>query len=166
MGRKINTKHKNFLANLQAAMKKRNRTNNVPTEYTEQDMMYARLANIEESTPATPITPTARITRHARKLPARNSATAAALNTFEAEYQAFIAKLKANKAEQTNEETKVEEVKEEVTNVPEPVIEEQALVEETPVVEDVPKKIRKKKTVAEILSENRTVEEKDPFDEF
>ena len=90
----------------------------------------------------------------------------AKMDSFESEYQAFIAKLKLQK----------ENTIEEVTNVAETKVEEPQVTEEAPVVETKPKKTRTKKQVADVLPEE-TVEtttepvvepvvEHDPFAEF
>lgn len=89
----------------------------------------------------------------------------AKMDSFESEYQAFIAKLKLQK----------ENTIEEVTNVAETKVEEPQVTEEAPVVETKPKKTRTKKQVVNVLPEE-TVEtttettepvvEPDPFAEF
>lgn len=68
-------------------------------------------------------------------------------SAFEKEYQDFIASLKAQKEN------------EEVVNVTETKVEEPQVTEEAPVVENKPKKTRKKKEVVETVQEEPVVEE-------
>ena len=68
-------------------------------------------------------------------------------STFKNEYQDFIAKLKAKKENK------------EVVNVTETNVEEPQVTEEAQVVENKPKKTRKKKEVVETVQEEPIVEE-------
>lgn len=68
-------------------------------------------------------------------------------SAFENEYQDFIANLKAQKEN------------EEVVNVTETKVEEPQVTEEAPVVENKPKKTRKKKEVVETVQEEPVIEE-------
>lgn len=114
-------------------------------EMSEQDKQHAAFGGIHIATP-------------------RRSVNAK-MDSFESEYQAFIAKLKLQK----------ENTIEEVTNVAETKVEEPQVTEEAPVVETKPKKTRTKKQVVDVLPEE-TVEtttettepvvEPDPFAEF
>lgn len=118
-------------------------------EMSEQDKQRAAFGSIRIATP--------RSTKRSVN---------AKMDSFESEYQAFIAKLKLQK----------ENTIEEVTNVAETKVEEPQVTEEAPVVETKPKKTRTKKQVADVLPEE-TVEtttepvvepvvEPDPFAEF
>lgn len=79
----------------------------------------------------------------------RNDGNGPKINTsaFENEYQDFIASLKAQKENK------------EVVNVTETKVEEPQVTEEAPVVENKPKKTRKKKEVVETVQEEPVVEE-------
>ena len=114
-------------------------------EMSEQDKQHAAFGGIHIATP--------RSTKRGVN---------AKMDSFESEYQAFIAKLKLQK----------ENTIEEVTNVAETKVEELQVTEEAPVVETKPKKTRTKKQVVDVLPEE-TVEtttepvvEPDPFAEF
>jgi large subunit ribosomal protein L9 len=65
-----------------------------------------------------------------------------------------------NKAQKQAQENKVE-----VTNVPETNVETTQATEETPVVENKPKKTRKKKEVAVTVQEEPVIEESTPVEE-
>jgi hypothetical protein len=145
MGRKINTRNKNFLADLQARMKDRYNSIHNGTQYSEMDKQRAELIGVDLPEPVAPAIPE----RHGRG--GYSSRRTPALDTFEAEYEAFIANLKAQKQAQEN--------KVEVTNVPETNVETTQATEETPVVENKPKKTRKKKEVVETVQEKPVVEE-------
>ena len=142
MARHINVRHKNFLAELQAKMKERYKPNYSQT-YSETDRQHAQLIGVDLPEPVAPSIPE----RHGS-----GSRQSISIDAFEAEYEAFIANLKAQKQAQENKE-------EEVTNVPETNVEAAQAVEETPVVEDKPKKTRKKKKVVETVQEEPVVEE-------
>lgn len=146
MGRKINTRNKNFLADLQARMKDRYNSIHNGTQYSEMDKQRAELIGVDLPEPVAPAIPE----RHGRG-GGYSSRRTPALDTFEAEYEAFIANLKAQKQAQEN--------KVEVTNVPETNVETTQATEETPVVENKPKKTRKKKEVVETVQEEPVVEE-------
>lgn len=123
-------------------------------ELSEQDKQRAAFGGISVNTGKRPV-----IVKRAR------AGVKAKMDSFESEYQAFIAKLKLQK----------ENTIEEVTNVAETKVEEPQVTEEAPVVETKPKKTRSKKQVVEVLPEE-TVEtttettepvvEPDPFAEF
>ena len=140
MARHINSKQTNFLKRLNALMQRRSYGN----EYTEQDKQRAALVGADITEPVAPAIPD--------RAPANRRRTANT-DAFEAEYEAFIANLKAQK--QAQEENKVEEV----TNVPETNVETTQATEETPVVENKPKKTRKKKAVVETVQEEPVIEE-------
>ena len=74
------------------------------------------------------------------------------IDAFEAEYEAFIANLKAQKQKQENKE-------EAVTNVSETDAETEQAVEETQAVEDKSKKTKKKKKSVETVKEESVAEE-------
>ena len=126
-------------------------------ELSEQDKQRAAFGGISVNTGNTGKRPV--IVKRAR------AGFKAKMDSFESEYQAFIAKLKMQK----------ENTIEEVTNVAETKVEEPQVTEEAPVVETKPKKTRTKKQVVEVLPEE-TVEtttettepvvEPDPFAEF
>ena len=142
MARHINSKQANFLKRLNALMQRRSYGN----EYTEQDKQRAALVGADIPEPVAPAIPD--------KAPANRRRTATKnIDAFEAEYEAFIANLKAQK--QAQEENKVEEV----TNVPETNVETTQAAEETQVVENKPKKTRKKKEVVETVQEEPLIEE-------
>ena len=123
-------------------------------ELSEQDKQRAAFGGISVNTGKRPA-----IVKRA------HAGVKAKMDSFESEYQAFIAKLKMQK----------ENTIEEVTNVTETKVEEPQVTEEAPVVETKPKKTRTKKQVVEVLPEE-TVEtttettnpvvEPDPFAEF
>lgn len=142
MARHVNVRHKNFLAELQAKMKERYKPNYSQT-YSELDRQHAELIGAELPEPVAPAIPE----RHGHHRHQNIS-----IDAFEAEYEAFIANLKAQKQAKENKE-------EEVTNVPETNVETTQATEETPVVEDKPKKTRKKKKVVETVQEEPVVEE-------
>lgn len=144
MARHINSKQANFLKRLNALMQRRSYGN----EYTEQDKQRAALVGADIPEPVAPAIPD-RAPTNRRRTAVKN----ANIDAFEAEYEAFIANLKAQK--QAQEENKVEEV----TNVPETNVETTQAAEETPVVEDKPKKTRKKKEVVETVQEEPVIEE-------
>lgn len=139
MARHINIRHKNFLAELQAKMKERYKPNYSQT-YSETDRQHAQLIGIDISEPVAP------------SIPERHGSKNISIDAFEAEYEAFIANLKAQKQAQENKDV-------EVTNVPETNIETTQTTEETPVVEDKPKKTKKKKKVFEAVQEKSVVVE-------
>lgn len=143
MARHINARHKNFLAELQAKMKERYKPN-YSQGYSESDRQHAKMIGVDLQEPAVPAIPD----RHGQHRHQQNIS----IDAFEAEYEAFIANLKAQKQKQENRE-------EAVTNVSETNIETEQAVEETPVVENKPKKTRKKKEVVETVQEEPVVEE-------
>ncbi len=121
-------------------------------ELSEQDKQHAAFGGISVNTDKKPTI-------------AKRAGVKAKMDSFENEYQTFIANLKMQK----------ENTIEEVTNVAETKVEEPQVTEEAPVVETKPKKTRAKKQVVEVLPEE-TVEtttettnpvvEPDPFAEF
>ena len=143
MARHINARHKNFLAELQAKMKERYKPN-YSHGYSESDRQHAELIGVDLPEPAAPAIPD----RHGQHRHQQNIS----IDAFEAEYEAFIANLKAQKQAQENKE-------EEVTNVPEINVETAQATEETPVVEDKLKKTKKKKKSIETVQEEPVVEE-------
>lgn len=143
MARHINSRHKNFLAELQAKMKERYNPN-YSHGYSESDRQHAEMIGVDLPEPVAPAIPD----RHGQHRHQQNIS----IDAFEAEYEAFIANLKAQKQAQENKE-------EEVTNVPEINVETAQATEETPVVEDKPKKIKKKKKSVETVQEEPVVEE-------
>lgn len=147
MGRKINTRNKNFLADLQARMKDRYNSIHNGSQYSEMDKQRAELIGVDLPEPVAPAIPE----RHGGGYSSRRTP---ALDTFEAEYEVFIAGLQAKK-EKEQQENKIEEV----TDVPETNVETTQATEETPVVENKPKKTRKKKEVVETVQEKPVVEE-------
>ncbi len=122
MARHINTRHKNFLAELQAKMKERYKPN-YSHGYSESDRQHAEMIGVDLPEPAAPAIPD----RHGQHRHQQNIS----IDAFEAEYEAFIANLKAQKQAQENKE------EEKVTNVPETNVETAQATEETPVVEQV-----------------------------
>ena len=144
MARHINARHKNFLAELQAKMKERYKPN-YSQGYSESDRQHAEMIGVDLPEPAVPAIPD----RHGQHRHQQNIS----IDAFEAEYEAFIANLKAQKQAQENKE------EEKVTNVPETNVETAQATEETPVVEDKPKKTRKKKKADETVQEEAVVEE-------
>ena len=143
MARHINARHKNFLAELQAKMKERYKPN-YSQGYSESDRQHAEMIGVDLPEPAAPAIPD----RHGQRRHQQNIS----IDAFEAEYEAFIANLKAQKQAQENKE-------EEVTNVPEINVETAQATEETPVVEDKLKKTKKKKKSVETVQEEPVVEE-------
>ena len=144
MARHINARHKNFLAELQAKMKERYKPN-YSQGYSESDRQHAKMIGVDLQEPVAPAIPD----RHGQHRHQQNIS----IDAFEAEYEAFIANLKAQKQAQENKE------EEKVTNVPETNVETAQATEETPVVEDKPKKTRKKKKADETVQEEAVVEE-------
>ena len=144
MARHINARHKNFLAELQAKMKERYKPN-YSHGYSESDRQHAEMIGVDLPEPAAPAIPD----RHGQHRHQQNIS----IDAFEAEYEAFIANLKAQKQAQENKE------EEKVTNVPETNVETAQATEETLVVEDKPKKTRKKKKADETVQEEAVVEE-------
>ena len=143
MARHINSRHKNFLAELQAKMKERYKPN-YSHGYSESDRQHAEMIGIDLPEPVAPAIPD----RHGQHRHQQNIS----IDTFEAEYEAFIANLKAQKQKQENKE-------EAVTNVSETDAETEQAVEETPVVEDKSKKTKKKKKPVETVKEEFVAEE-------
>ena len=143
MARHINTRHKNFLAELQAKMKERYKPNYLHG-YSESDRQHAEMIGVDLPEPVAPAIPN----RHGQHRHQQNIS----IDAFEAEYEAFIANLKAQKQKQENKE-------EAVTNVSETDAETEQAVEETPVVEDKPKKTKKKKKPVETVKEESVAEE-------
>lgn len=95
----------------------------------------------------------------AKARPSRSYAFRSVGNTdaFEKEYQAFINRLKAQKAEKTNEEV-APVVKEAPVVEEKPVVTETPVVEEAPVVETpAPKKRKSKVTVEETVASDDTL---------
>ena len=143
MARHINARHKNFLAELQAKMKERYKPNYLHG-YSESDRQHAEMISVDLQEPVAPAIPD----RHGQHRHQQNIS----IDAFEAEYEAFIANLKAQKQKQENKE-------EAVTNVSETDAETEQAVEETPVVEDKSKKTKKKKKPVETVQEEPVVEE-------
>ena len=144
MARHINARHKNFLAELQAKMKERYKPN-YSQGYSESDRQHAEMIGVDLPEPTAPAIPD----RHGQHCRQQNIS----IDAFEAEYEAFIANLKAQKQAQENKE------EEKVTNVPETNVETAQATEETPVVEDKSKKTKKKKKSVETVQEEPVVEE-------
>ena len=143
MARHINSRHKNYLAELQAKMKERYKPND-SHGYSESDRQHAEMIGADLPEPVAPAIPD----RHGQHCHQQNIS----IDAFEAEYEAFIANLKAQKQKQENKE-------EAVTNVSETDAETEQAVEETPVVEDKPKKTKKKKKPVETVKEESVAEE-------
>lgn len=143
MARHINARHKNFLAELQAKMKERYKPNYLHG-YSESDRQHAEMIGVDLQEPVAPAIPD----RHGQHRHQQNIS----IDAFEAEYEAFIANLKAQKQKQENKE-------EAVTNVSETDAEMEQAVEETPVVEDKSKKTKKKKKPVETVKEESVAEE-------
>ena len=143
MARHINSRHKNFLAELQAKMKERYKPN-YSHGYSESDRQHAEMIGVDLPEPVAPAIPD----RHGQHRHQQNIS----IDAFEAEYEAFIANLKAQKQKQENKE-------EAVTNVSETDAETEQAVEETPVVEDKSKKTKKKKKPVETVKEESVAEE-------
>lgn len=144
MARHINARHKNFLAELQAKMKERYKPNYLHG-YSESDRQHAEMIGVDLQEPVAPAIPD----RHGQHRYQQNIS----IDAFEAEYEAFIANLKAQKQAQENKE------EEKVTNIPETNVETAQATEETPVVEDKSKKTKKKKKSVETVQEEPVVEE-------
>lgn len=144
MARHINARHKNFLAELQAKMKERYKPN-YSQGYSESDRQHAEMIGVDLPDPVALTIPD----RHGHHRYQQNIS----IDAFEAEYEAFIANLKAQKQKQENKE------EEKVTNVPETNVETAQVTEETPVVEDKFKKTKKKKKSVETVQEEAVVEE-------
>lgn len=149
MARHVNVRHKNFLAELQAKMKERYKPNYNQSAYSETDRRHAEMIGVDLPEPVAPSIPE----RRGSGKPAHIS-----IDAFEKEYEEFIANLKAQKQAKESKE-------EEVTNVPETNVETTQAVEETPVVEDKPKKTKKKKKVVETVQEEPVVEETSAVEE-
>lgn len=115
MARHINARHKNFLAELQAKMKERYKLNYLHG-YSESDRQHAEMIGVDLQEPVAPAIPD----RHGQHRHQQNIS----IDAFEAEYEAFIANLKAQKQKQENKE-------EAVTNVSETDAETEQAVEET-----------------------------------
>ena len=143
MARHINARHKNFLAELQAKMKERYKPNYLQG-YSESDRQHAEMIGVDLPEPAAPAIPD----RHGHSHRQQNIS----IDAFEAEYEAFIANLKAQKQKQENKEDVV-------TNVSETNVETELALEETQAVEDKPKKAKKKKKSVETVKEESVVEE-------
>lgn len=143
MARHINSRHKNFLAELQAKMKERYKPN-YSHGYSESDRQHAEMIGVDLPEPVAPAIPD----RHGQHRHQQNIS----IDAFEAEYEAFIANLKAQKQKQENKE-------EAVTNVSETDAETEQAVEETTVVEDKSKKTKKKKKPVETVKEESVAEE-------
>lgn len=143
MARHINSRHKNFLAELQAKMKERYKPN-YSDGYSESDRQHAEMIGVDLPEPVAPAIPD----RHGQHRHQQNIS----IDAFEAEYEAFIANLKAQKQKQENKE-------EAVTNVSETDAETEQAVEETSVVEDKSKKTKKKKKPVETVKEESVAEE-------
>lgn len=143
MARHVNTQYMLFKQNLQNRFTERYRRDTTPN-YSEQDVDRLKLIHPEIPEPIIPAA------RSFRPFPTRrNAQQQIALDTFEQEYEEFIAKLKADKkAKEESEQEQVEPVVEETAPVAEePVVED---VVETPVVEETkPTKKKKAKSVEE-----------------
>lgn len=143
MARHINSRHKNFLAELQAKMKERYKPN-YSHGYSESDRQHAEMIGVDLPEPVAPAIPD----RHGQHRHQQNIS----IDAFEAEYEAFIANLKAQKQKQENKE-------EAVTNVSETDAKTEQAVEETQAVEDKSKKTKKKKKPVETVKEESVAEE-------
>ena len=143
MARHINSRHKSFLAELQAKMKERYNPN-YSHGYSESDRQHAEMIGVDLPDPVAPAIPD----RHGHHRHQQNIS----IDAFEAEYEAFIANLKAQKQKQENKE-------EAVTNVSETNAETEQAVEETQAVEDKSKKTKKKKKSVETVKEESVAEE-------
>ena len=143
MARHINSRHKNFLTELQAKMKERYKPN-YSHGYSESDRQHAEMIGVDLPEPVAPAIPD----RHGQHRHQQNIS----IDAFEAEYEAFIANLKAQKQKQENKE-------EAVTNVSETDPATEQAVEETSVVEDKSKKTKKKKKPVETVKEESVAEE-------
>ena len=143
MARHINSRHKNFLAELQAKMKERYKPN-YSHGYSESDRQHAEMIGVDLPEPVAPAIPD----RYGQHRHQQNIS----IDAFEAEYEAFIANLKAQKQKQENKE-------EAVTNVSETDAETEQAVEETQAVEDKLKKTKKKKKPVETVKEESVAEE-------
>lgn len=143
MARHINARHKNFLAELQTKMKERYKPN-YSQGYSESDRQHAEMIGVDLPDPVAPAIPD----RHGHHRHQQNIS----IDAFEAEYEAFIANLKAQKQKQENKE-------EAVTNVSETNVETEQAVEETQAVEDKSKKTKKKKKSVETVKEESVAEE-------
>ena len=143
MARHVNTQYMLFKQNLQNRFAERYRRDTTPN-YSQQDVEHLKLIHPEIPEPIIPAA------RSFRPFPTRkNVQQQIALDTFEQEYEEFIAKLKADKkAKEESEQVQVEPVVEETAPiVEEPVVED---VIETPVVEETkPTKKKKAKSVEE-----------------
>lgn len=143
MARHVNTQYMLFKQNLQNRFAERYRRDTTPN-YSQQDVEHLKLIHPEIPEPIIPAA------RSFRPFPTRrNVQQQIALDTFEQEYEEFIAKLKADKkAKEESEQEQVEPVVEETAPVTEePVVED---VVETPVVEEtIPTKKKKAKSVEE-----------------
>jgi hypothetical protein len=143
MARHVNTQYMLFKQNLQNRFAERYRRDTAPN-YSQQDVEHLKLIHPEIPEPIIPAA------RSFRPFPTRKGIQQQiALDTFEQEYEEFIAKLKADKkAKEESEQEQVEPVVEETAPVvEEPVVED---VVETPVVEETkPTKKKKGKSVEE-----------------
>ena len=121
MGKKINTRNKNFLADLQARMKDRYNSIHNGIQYSEVDKQRAELISVDLPEPVNATVPRKITAQHAQET---------TLTDFEKEYQDFIAKLKAKKEAKEKAVKEMEEQKEEIKP-------------EVEVVEEKPKRKRK-----------------------
>lgn len=124
MGRKINTRNKNFLADLQARMKDRYNSIHNGTQYSEMDKQDAEPVTLIIPKTVEPVNATV-----PKKVTVQR-AQDTTLADFEKEYQDFIAKLKAKKEAKEKAMKEMEEQKEEIKP-------------EVEVVEEKPKRKRK-----------------------
>ena len=108
MGRKINTRNKNFLADLQARMKDRYNSIHNGTQYSEIDKQHEEPVTLIVPKTVEPVNATV-----PKKVTAQR-AQETALADFEKEYQDFIAKLKAKKEAKEKAMKEMEEQKEEI----------------------------------------------------
>lgn len=147
MARHVNTQYMLFKQNLQNRFAEHYRRDTTPN-YSQQDVEHLKLIHPEIPEPIIPAA------RSFRPFPSRKGIQQQiALDTFEQEYEEFIAKLKADKkAKEESEQETVEEQVEPVVEETAPVVEEPVVedVIETPVVEEVkPAKKKKAKSVEE-----------------
>ena len=124
MGRKINTRNKNFLADLQARMKDRYNSIHNGTQYSEIDKQHEEAVTLIVPKTVEPTNATV-----PKKVTAQRTQETT-LADFEKEYQDFIAKLKAKKEAKEKAMKEMEEQKEEIKP-------------EVEVVEEKPKRKRK-----------------------
>ena len=171
MGKKINTRHKNFLADLQALMKKRYQVSR--EGYTEQDKQREALITGE---PVQPVQSGNWRKRSTAAQAAKNKKIKEDAVKFEAEYEAFIKALKSKKektpvqSENANPETVVTtepvlDTEQIVTTVPEEPVAQESLPTEQPTRRRHLRRININEQ-NESPAEEKKEEEFDPFAEF